>query len=243
MIINREQANKYYGLINELVDEYIDKWKIKPSRLKKYLRPGSERFENFLVRNDLVDIKGADRILKDIIEDRNSLESDGVITFESFFIFESSDFKIGSMRECLYKGIEKSNLDMEKELADYFDTNLGSIDVKDSDKHIFRLENWEGDDKSIVIYSKEDLEIIQENIFEYLYSELLKKEIELTSKIKIKLGEMISQDIFDNKMFDLLSSDKLVEVISDLLGDYKFENESSITQSGQREYFIWIKKD
>ena len=36
-INNREDANKYYQTINDLVDDYIDKWKIKPSNLKRYL--------------------------------------------------------------------------------------------------------------------------------------------------------------------------------------------------------------
>ena len=36
-INNREDANKYYQIMNELVDEYIDKWKIRPAKLKKYL--------------------------------------------------------------------------------------------------------------------------------------------------------------------------------------------------------------
>ena len=35
-INNREDANKYYQIMNELVDEYIDKWKIRPAKLKKY---------------------------------------------------------------------------------------------------------------------------------------------------------------------------------------------------------------
>ena len=83
-INNREDANKYYQIMNELVDEYIDKWKIRPAKLKKYLTPGSKRFNRFLERNRLGDIKGVDVILKDIIEDRFHMESDGVLTFENY---------------------------------------------------------------------------------------------------------------------------------------------------------------
>ena len=104
MSINtREDANRYYQVINGLVDDYIDKWKIRPSSLKRYLQPGSERFNKFLERNKLKDIKGAEVILKDIIEDRNHMESDGVITFESFKLFESEEFKIHSLKQSLYK--------------------------------------------------------------------------------------------------------------------------------------------
>ena len=236
MITNREEANKYYKLVNELVDEYIDKWKIRPSRLKKYLKPGSKRFENFLMRNNLSEVKGVEKVLKDIIEDRSSMESDGVIKFESFFLFESSKYKISSMIECLYKGIEKADLKMEKVLANYFDTNLGSIDIKDSDKHLFRLENWDGENKNVIIYSSENIEVIKENIFNHLYNELSKKEIDLTDKIKINLNELINEENFEEKIEKILSENKLIEIISGLLDGYKLDGNVN-------NHFVWVKKD
>ena len=48
--------NKYYQQINELIDDYMDKWKIRPSNLKRYLQPGSERFTKFLHRNNLKEV-------------------------------------------------------------------------------------------------------------------------------------------------------------------------------------------
>jgi hypothetical protein len=113
-INNREDANNYYKLINGLVDDYIDNHKIRPSKLSSYLKPGGQRFNKFLERNKLKDVKGAEIILKDVIEDRNHMESDGVITFESFKYFESNDFKISNLKECLYKGIDKADIKMEK---------------------------------------------------------------------------------------------------------------------------------
>ena len=62
-INNREDANRYYQMINDLVDEYTEKNKIRPSNLKRYLQPGSERFNKFLERNKLKDVKGAEIIL------------------------------------------------------------------------------------------------------------------------------------------------------------------------------------
>ena len=236
MITNREEANKYYKLVNELVDEYIDKWKIRPSRLKKYLKPGSKRFENFLMRHNLSEVKGVEKVLKDVIEDRSSMESDSIIKFESYFLFESSEYKVSSMKECLYKGIEKADLKMEKVLANYFDTNLGSIDIKDSDKHLFRLENWEGDNKNVIIYSSDNLEVIKENIFNHLYDELSKKEIELTDKIKINLNELINEENFEEKLDIVLKEDKLIEIITDLLEGYKLDGDMN-------NHFIWAKKD
>ena len=53
-INNREDANRYYQLVNELVDDYMNNSKIKPSNLKRYLQPGSDRFNKFLSRNNLI---------------------------------------------------------------------------------------------------------------------------------------------------------------------------------------------
>jgi hypothetical protein len=232
-INNREDANKYYQMINGLVDDYIDKWKVRPSNLKRYLQPGSERFNKFLERNKLKDIKGAAIILKDVIEDRDSMEKDGVITFESFKMFESEEFKIHSMKQCLYKGIEKATQKMEKVLADHFDTNLGDIDIVDADKHIFKINDWNNHDVKVVIYSKEEMDVILTNIVEHLYTELSKSKISLTESISIELSDLIKKDIFENKMLDFFTKDFLIKTISDLLnGEFNEGKDSSS--------FIWI---
>ena len=232
-INNREDVNKYYQIINGLLDEYTEQHKIRPSNLKRYLQPGSERFSRFLEKNKMKDIKRADVILKDILDDREAMEKDGVITFESFKVFESSEFKIHSMKECLYKGIEKSTQKMEKVLADYFDTNLGHIDSVDSDKHIFKISDWEKQDCNVIIYSKEEIDVIKYNMFDHLYDEISKSKFEIVTDISIELSRLIDKDIFESKLSDIFTEDKLIRTITDCLGDYKFEKESN-------DYFIWI---
>lgn len=233
-INNREDANKYYQMINDLVDEYTEKNKIRPSNLKRYLQPGSERFNRFLERNKLKDIKGASIILKDIIEDRESMEKDGVITFESFKMFESEEFKIHSMKQCLYKGIEKATQQMEKVLADHFDTNLGDIDIVDADKHIFKISDWNNHDIKVVIYSKEEMDVILTNIVEHLYGELSKKKIELSQHISIELSDLIKEDAFATKIENILTGDLAKKLISDCLDNgFNFKDEF-------KGYFIWI---
>ena len=232
-INNREDANKYYQMINELVDDYIDKWKIRPSSLKRYLQPGSERFNRFLERNKLKDIKGSEVILKDIIEDRENMENDGVITFESFKIFESDEFKIQSLKQCLYKGIEKADIKMEKELADYFDVNLGDIDIVDSDKHTFKVNDWKNDNWNVVIYSKEEMDVILTNIADHLYEDLSKRKVELTKSISIELSDLIKEEAFESKIMNIMTEDLAKQLIGEALGEYKFQAESN-------GHFIWI---
>lgn len=231
-INNREDANKYYQQINELIDDYMDKWKIRPSNLKRYLQPGSERFTKFLHRNNLKEVNGIDRVLSDVIDDRVNMETDGVLTFESFKIFESDEFKVSNLKQALYKGIEKADLNMEKVLADVFDTNLGSIDVVNSDKHFFKVNDWNGKDINVLIYSKEDLELIKNNIIDSLYEELKSKKVLLGGLIELPLSS-ITGDVGYIR-FSIGNELKLNEVISHLL---EVEHHESFNG-----YEIWIEK-
>lgn len=233
-ITNSEEANQYYKLVNQLVDEYVEGHKIRPSKLSAYLKPGGQRFNKFLERNKLKDIVGADRILRDVIEDREHMEKDGVITFESFKLYESTEWKISNLRECIYKGIDKADIRMEKILADYFDINLGAIDIVDTDKHKFSIEDWKNDDWKIIIYSKEELEVIKENINDYLFDDVCKKEIDLAEDIKVKLEDLIDEEKFRSVVNKLITEEKLLKIITNCIGeDWSFESES-------KGYFIWV---
>lgn len=233
-IKSREDANKYYQIVNELVDEYMSKGKIRPSNLKRYLQPGSERFKKFLIRNKLNEITGIDRVLSDVIEDRANMESDGVLTFENFKFFESDEFKIASMKQCLYKGIEKADLNMEKVLADIFDTNLGSIDIVDSEKHCFKIE----DEEEVFIYSKEDISVIGLNIIDHLYDELCKKEVVLADDISINLSDLVGKESFEKKMNDFFNEEFLLKLIGKLLDSEYYKEGESV---GKGNHFVWRK--
>jgi len=233
-IKSREDANKYYQIVNELVDEYMSKGKIRPSNLKRYLQPGSERFKKFLIRNKLNEITGIDRVLSDVIEDRANMESDGVLTFENFKFFESDEFKIASIKQCLYKGIEKANLKMEKVLADIFDTNLGSIDIVDSEKHCFKIE----DEEEVFIYSKEDISVIGLNIIDHLYDELCKKEVVLADDISINLSDLVGKESFEKKMHDFFTEEFLLKLIGKLLDSEYYKEGESV---GKGDHFVWRK--
>lgn len=231
-INNREDANKYYQEINKLIDDYMESGKIRPSNLKNYLKPGSDRSKKFLARNNYKEVVGIDQVFSDVIEDRVNMERDGVLSFENFKFFESDEFKISNLKVCLYKGIEKVDLNMEKVLADVFDTNLGSIDVIDSSKHIFKINDWNGENINILIYSKDDLELIKSNLVDCLYDELTSKKVLLGGLIEISLKDITSDVGYIR--FSIGKELKLNEVISHLLEmeDYKSFN----------GYQIWIEK-
>jgi hypothetical protein len=234
-ISSREDANKYYQVVNKLVDEYIDTWKIKPTNLKKYLKVGSDKFEKFIERNGLKDVNGIKQVISDIIEDRVHMETDGVLTFESFKVFESDEFKITSLIQCLYKGIGKTDIKTEKFLADHFDANLSQIDIIDSDKHMFKINNWENEDLLVIVYNKDEFDIIRENIKEYLLYELLQKQVDLIVGVSVKLEGLIDKEKFETEIESKLTD----KVITDLINDSLESNYTRFNFEKKDNYYLW----
>lgn len=217
MIKSSEEANKYYQLVNQYIDEYIDQWKIKPTNLKNYLLGNKSRLVKFLERKGLKDIGNINQVLLDVVEDRVAMFNDGVLTFENFQIFESDEFKIVNLRQCLYKGVNNATIEHEKVLADEFDVSLSEIDIVSAEKHQFKIE-----DKNVVIYTDEEISIIKENLKDYILNQTFDKSItlELGSSnldLKINVKEFINNDKFLNHIDDLLNTKKVIEIISTIL--------------------------
>jgi len=238
-ISSREDANKYYQVVNKLVDDYMDKWKIRPTNLKRYLKTGSDKFEKFIERNGLKDINGIKQVINDVIDDRVHMETDGVLTFESFKVFESDDFKITSIIQCLYKGIGRTDIKAEKFLADHFDANLSQIDIVDSDKHLFKVTNWENDDLLAIVYNKDEMDIIKENIKEYLLDMLLEKQVDLIVGVSIKLEGLVNKEKFETEIESKLTD----KVITDLINDSLANNFTKFDFEKIDDFYLWFKKE
>ena len=219
MITNSEEANKYYQLVNQYIDDYTEKWKVRPSNLSKYLLKNNKLIK-FLERNGLTDIKNVDRVIKDILDDRIALEKDLVMKFENFKFFESADFTILDVKRCLYRGIHSPTIDHEKILADYFDVSLSHINIVNADNHLFRIESNTSDIECIV-YTESEVEIIQENLKEYCLNQVFNKKVKLDG-IGVDLNVNI-KDFIDTKKFMIhlaaeLSEPVIKEVIASLIG-------------------------
>jgi hypothetical protein len=233
-INNSEELNKYYKIINELVDDYVEKHKIRPSKLVSYLKPGSERFKKFLIKNQLESVNGSDIILRDVLVDRSGMEEDGVYTFEKYKYFESTEFKITDIKKCLYKGIEKADIKYEKAIADYFDINLGDIDILDSEKHEFKISDWQNDNWDVVVYSEEDIVIIKNNLVDHVLGELKEQTVSINEIIDISLDRIIDEEEALSKLSSKFTVHKTNEVITSILKGYKFEAES-------KDYYFWVR--
>jgi len=218
MIKNTEDANKYYQLVNQYIDEYIDKWKIKPTNLKNYLLGNKSKLVNFLERKGLKEVSNIDRVVKDIVEDRVAMFKDNVMTFENFKIFESDEFKIVELKQCLYKGVDKSTIEHEKVLADYWDVSLSQIDPVSPEKHIFKIN-----DLNVVIFNSGELSIIKENIKEYALNQVFNKNLKLdlgntSIDLEINIKDFIDTEKFKSKIDGELSDVKIKEIVSSILG-------------------------
>lgn len=233
MSISREELNNYYNKVNSLVDDYVEKWKIRPSQLKRYFKPGSENFNRLIERSGISNYNGAKQILIDVLDDRLAEEQDGVITFESFKLYESSEFKYSSVRECLYRGINRADITMEKSLADYFDTNLGDIDIVDAEKHIFSINDWQGDNLQVVVYSSDEVETILDNLVDFIFEELMQKKIEIISNISLNVSSLISDDSAKEEIRGKIDKMK-IDLITEIIGSgFNYE-----TKSGK--FHLWV---
>lgn len=233
---SRENANKYYKLVNDIVDDYINKWKIRPKNLKAYFKEGTSKFDNFLLRNGLDKIEGIKQVIKDVINDRVYMEEDGVLTFESFNYFESIEFKNIDILDCFTKGIDKVNLDTEKFIADEFDTSLGHIDIVDADKHIFSINNWDKHNVNILIYNEDDFRIILHNLEGYFIEKFNSKILNIHGT-KVQFGDIIDSNKFKGILNDI-DFDKKVEILTNSLK--KEGRELEFKKSNK--YFYWIIK-
>lgn len=137
--INSDNINEYYEKVNDIIDDYFT-YSIKPSALKRYLKPGSLGEKKFIKRNNLSNITNISKIIKDIVDDRYSMEKDDVLTFESFgeisknINFNSSNVGTG-IDDILYKNLTPTDNTMEKIIADYYRIGLGHIETVDVNKH------------------------------------------------------------------------------------------------------------
>lgn len=231
-----EIINKYYSLINKLLSEYVEKWNISPSRLKKYFKPGGKKIKNFIKRNNLENVKNIEKIILDVIEDFYGMEKDKILNKKIFESTSLSNKDFYFYEKISFDNNEKTILNKKKILADYFDTSLGQIKTIDKEKNIFKLNNWDKDKIIVVIHSFEDIKKIKNALIEYLYNKITNRDITLFYDIIIKLHEITNFNEFKEKINILLSKKEKIflKILSNMIGG-KFK----VNYNG---YYIWLLK-
>lgn len=212
-IQTREQANFYYKKVNDLLNEYLEKWDINPINLRKYFKKGSTKYKSFLERNGLADVKGIEKVFDDILDDMVSFKKEYIAKFESYTMVND---EIPSLKSALYFKLKEASLEMEKFLADYFDTNLSFVTPLSLTKHLYLIEDWDKD-KHVYIFDEEDLEIIKNNFMNYFYQYASKKDIDLFFNLSVNMKNLMSFEEFSKKVEDSLTEEKNIEIISSLI--------------------------
>jgi hypothetical protein len=213
MKIDKDNINSIYSNINDLIDTYFA-WDIRPSELKRYLKPNSRGLKRFIERNELSDIERIEKVINDVVEDRFAMEEDGVMTFESYNTETNTDFTIDK----LFINLEKSDIKYEKILADYYNTSLGHIEEMDSKKHLYNVSGIQVNN-DVIVFSKEDVNNISGDIRDIINNKISSQTINLGSlNFQVKIS-----DIIDNEAFNDIVNRNLKEIITEIMEVEMFE--------------------
>jgi len=230
--ISPDNINEYYQKINELIDDYFS-WNVKPSALKKYFKPGGLGIKKFIERNSLSNVLNINKIITDVIDDRYSMEKDGVLTFESFDHEDilSADDKGTGLDFILYNNVEPSSLKEEKIIADYYRTSLGHISEVNNKLHEYTVDGANGD-YNVILFSEDDFDSISNNLSEYLMNYLSKKEVFVGPlNVKVPLDNLINTDSINTMV---KSKSYITNIISEILGTHEYKYQKKFG-----DYHFW----
>lgn len=240
-IANTEDNNKYYQMVNEFIDEYIHQWKISPSKLKNYFS-NTERVNSFLKRYQIDDVEGIKRVVKDVLEDRESMEKDGILKFESFI-----NEDLGNI------SIPKSSISHEKVLADLYHTSVGHVDIIDENDHKYKINDF-GKEVDVIIYSEEDVNEFKNSSLPLMVQQLKDKTIdlfkvdlglksgkEIKCNLMLNVSDLVNDDTLEKYLTEKLNKEKIVEMITHFINDYPIlrEKKEYRYKTGYKGYLIW----
>ena len=209
-INNREEANQYYKKVNELVDEYITKWKVRPSEIFHYFK---RNMESFLERSGLSDVEGIKRVVDDVLDHRRHMELDKVMKFESFNRLNEGVINIGN-----------STVEHEKVLADFYNTSLGHIDLVDGDIHLYKVNDF-GKKITAIIFSDNELVKIRENVVNQLIEETKNKVLSINEidginmgfSIRLWVNDIFSEESLRKSIDDKINNENLLLIIKNIV--------------------------
>lgn len=229
-ITNTEEANIYYKKVNNLVDDYIKKWKVLPSEIKRFF---DKNLKSFLERNGLSDIGGIETVVRDVVNHRYHMELDKVLKFENFQINENS-LNIGNV-----------TINHEKILADFYNTSLGHVECLDDKIHLYNVNDF-GKKINVIIFSEEELNKIYSNIENSILSNFKGKSvsikeidnIQINTPIKLKFDNIIDMENFKSELKNKINKNNLILIIGNILK--KSKDNFNIKYLGEKNnHFIW----
>lgn len=233
-ISNREEANKYYKLVNNAINDFMGETKARPSEVHKYLSKNGARF---LKKLELSDIEGIDNVLNDVLLHRRHMEDDKIVTFESFSKLNESLIDVGS-----------PSVEHEKVLADLFNTSLGHIDLLDAQLHLYKIEDF-GKEVYSIIFNESEISKIKEDLKTKISSELSSKIVQVVDVDGVSIDPIkfwLSDILDDSKVIEVVNSKISSQMVFNFIKSSLFESPSLNFDLGRFDnfkeysgYFIW----
>ena len=234
-ISNRQDLNHYFTNINGFFDDYLSHG-VSAIRVHKYITQNMERFKN---KYNLSEIEGIDEVIRQVAEHRRNMELDNIVKFEQF---------VSRIDENLLS-ISRSDVKHERVLADYYNSSIGHIELINHSCHLYKIEDFGQEIKS-VIFSEEELGLIQTNVIDKIISELQNRKVSINSldgqsiynPIDFLLGSIIDETKLKENIESKLDKKTLIEIISCLLPYTILGSEilSSVEYKGDfKGYYIW----
>ena len=242
-ITNTEENNQYYKLVNEYINDYINEWRIKPSKLKRYFN-NSDKMNSFLKRYKLDDVEGIKRVVNDVIDDHHFIEKDGIMSFEKFNYLSEGLGKIV---------ISPIDINYERILADLYNTSVGHINITNEKEHKYKVSDF-GKEVNTIVYSKNDIEEFKKSITPILISDVKSKPVEIFKvdlglesgkEIKVNINLDFDKIVYENKLKELiedsLSQEKLLSIIFHFVNDYEILRSGNhyVYKEEYKGYHIW----
>jgi len=243
-ITNAEEVNQFYDIVNEYVDEYIIKYKVKPSNLKRYFN--SDRVDIFLKKYNIDDVENIKTVVRDVIEDRYNAEKDNIIKFESFINEDMGNVQI-----------DESGVSHERILSDLYHTSIGHIEAINIKDHKYKVTDL-NKKLNVVIYSKKDVQDFKNSLISIMLKEIKLKKIDLgeinvglesnrlvKTGVKVILDNLIDDEKMKNYLSDVLIEGKVLLIIKDFINSkkstsYNYKPTSIYNYKEEyKEYHIW----
>jgi len=229
MIKSSDDANRYYSLIDSHIESYVNnyysKYGVEARKIEEHLLKNKGLINDFLKKRGLSEVSGINRIVQDVLEDRIALHKDSVMTFESFSFSEKSNTS-SSFKECLFLGISEPTIEHEKLLADLFDCSLSHIECVNSQKRIFRIDSSEL--VSVIVYTDSELDVIYENMLDYLVDKFLKKELSVEGFSLGDLSDIVYPVVIRGRLETNFSLEDCRSKICELLGGTEVSTDTGL---------------
>lgn len=212
-IKNREELNKYYNIVRDAMDEYF-KFNISPLSLKKYLK-NKKNLSRFKKENELSRVKNIDKVIRDVLDDKIAMFS--IKKFDNYsynLTLESIDTETH-----LFRGLEEPTDSYDKAVANKFGVDLQYIELIDTEKHIFRVDDpWEPNEFIVMVLSNNDLMKIKRNLFNETKNKLGSHQVD--GVIPFKLEGTFDDKNLDDKLRREITDKKAISIIEKEMGCY-----------------------